>query len=372
MKKWLSFVTTVAVLSAVAVAYWWVALRENPGAQAQMTGAVPPGVVVEASEAIRATSVRKLKAIGTLASNQSVVVRPEIAGRLAVIHFADGAEVAAGTLLAELDKSVWAAELAEAQAMLDLAEREFVRASELLERGAGTASRRDEAEAALLSARAIVNLAQARLDKCEIYAPFDGRVGIRAVDIGDFLAAGDDIVNIEQIAPIKVDFEVPERFLTDLEVGKVVELRSDAYPGQIFEAEIGAIDPLINARTRAVRVQALAENDEGLLRPGQFVSVTVRVDERRGATFVPEQALIPNVEQPFVYRIVEGKVEIVPVEAGTRIARHVEIRGDSVSPGDLIVTAGQQRLADGVPVIPKDPTFVPPSPPDEEIQILTQ
>ena len=372
MKKSLSLVTTVAVLSAVAVAYWWVALRENPGAQAQMAGAVPPGVVVEATEAIRATSVRKLKAIGTLDSNQSVMVRPEIAGRLAEIHFADGTQVAAGTLLAELDKSVWAAELAEAQAMLDLAEREFVRARDLLERGAGTASRRDEAEAALLSARAILNLAQARYDKCEIHAPFDGRVGIRAVDIGDFLAAGDDIVNIEQIVPIKVDFEVPERFLTDLEVGKTVDIRSDAYPGQVFEARIGAIDPRINARSRAVRVRALADNEEGLLRPGQFVSVTVRVDERRGATFVPEQALVPNVDQPFVYRIVEGRVEIVPVEAGARIARHVEIRGDSVAPGDLIVTAGHQRLADGVSVIPKDPTFVPPSPPDEEIQILTQ
>ncbi len=371
MKKSLSFITTVVVLAAIAGAYWWVALREGSGAQALAPGAVPPGVVVEATEAIRATSVRKLKAIGTLASNQSVTVRPEISGRLVEIHFADGTPVTAGTLLATLDKSVLSAELADAQADLELANRDFVRAEELLSRGAGTASRRDAAEAAQLSAGANVNLAQARLDKCEIYAPFDGIVGIRSVDIGEFLAAGDAIVNIEQLTPIKVEFEVPERFLTDLVVGKTVDMRSDAYPGTVFEASIAAIDPLINARTRGVHVQALANNDEVQLRPGQFVSVTVRVDERRGATFVPEQALNPNVDQPYVYRVVDGKVEIVPVDTGTRIARHVEILS-GVAPGDLIVTAGQQRLAEGVAVIPREPTLVPPSPSDEEIQIITQ
>ena len=370
MKRVGSLLATVLVLAALAGAYWWVTERGASGGQARGPGG-PPGVVVEATEAIRATSVRKLKAIGTLSSNQSVLIRPEIAGRLTDIHFQDGMSIAAGDPIATLDTSVLAAELVSAEASLALRQQEFQRAEELLARGAGTAQRRDEARAALLSAEAAVDLARAQLDKTDIVAPFDGVLGIREVDVGDYLTPGDVIVNLEQMAPIKIDFEVPERFLTDLAVGKEIELRSDAYPGEVFDARIGAIDPRINPRSRGVRVQARADNAELRLRPGQFVSVTVRVDERLGAVFVREQAVVPNAESPFVYRVVDGAVERVPVTTGARIANHVEIF-DGLAPGDLVVTAGQQRLGDGAQVITKEPTFVPPSPPDEEIQIVSQ
>ncbi len=139
--------------------------------------------------------------------------------------------------------------------------------------------------------------------------------------------------------------------------------------GEIFSAQISVIDPQINPRTRAAQVQALADNKNGRLKPGQFVSVTLRVNERQDATFVPEQALVPNSEEPAVFRVEDGVARFVPVETGIRVARHIEIL-QGVVPGDVIVTAGQQRLGDGVPVIPRAPTYVPPSPPDEEIQII--
>lgn len=368
MKKLTGLLATAVVLALLGAAYWAIALREDGGAAAG-PAPVPQGVVVEATEAVRATAVRKLKAVGTLASNQSVVLRPEIAGRLTEILFDNGAAVEAGTPLARLDQSILRAELADAQAELELAQQEHTRARELLNRGTGTVQRRDETQAALKSSTAKVALAEARLEKSVITAPFDGTLGIRRVDVGEYLASGADIVNLEQIAPIKINFQVPERFLVDLYVDKPLVLRSEAYHGEVFEAAIIAIDPLIDERTRGVRVQALAENPKGRLLPGQFVSVTLRVDERRSAIFVPEQALMPNSDEPFVFRIEEGVAKRVPVTPGTRVAMQVEIL-EGLAPGDLIVTAGQQRLADGVPVTPKAPTFVPPSPPDEEIQVI--
>ena len=367
MPRVLPLLVTVVILTLVGASYWAVFLKPG-GAQTGPLG--PPQIVVEATQAISATSVRKLKAIGTLASNQSVMVRPEVAGRLTKISFEDGARVKAGTALAILDRSVLRAELKSAQASLVLAREDYTRADKLLKRGTGTKQRKDEALAALRSAEAEVALAQAQIAKFTIKAPFDGTLGIRRVDVGAYLGAGDDIVNLEQIDPIKVNFEIPERFMSEMKTQKKILLRSDAYRDKTFPARISAIDPQINPRTRSIHVQAFTDNKEGQFRPGQFVSVTVRVFERRGATFVPEQSLVPNRDSPKVFRIKDGHAKPVPVKIGIRVARHVEIL-NGIAPGDLVVTAGQQRLRDGAPVIARKPTFVPPSPPDEEIQAIT-
>ena len=366
MPRLSSFVAPVLVLVVLAGAYWYLALRDTPSAQTSAV-AGPRGAVVEATEAIRATSVRKLKATGTLASNQSVTIRPEIGGRLAQIRFVNGQEVEAGQLLLSLDNSVQRAELADAEAKLELAQRDYRRADDLVKRGTVAQSRRDETLAALRSSEARVQLARAILAKMDVHAPFDGILGLRDYDVGAFLAAGDPVVNLEQVVPIKVAFEVPERFLTDLTVGKEIILRSDAFAGEQFVAHISAIDPLINPRTRSLRIEALAANEDRRLRPGQFVSVTLRVDERRDAIFVPEQAIVPNVDEPFVYRVVDNVAHVVPVQIGARIALHVEIRS-GLHGGEIVVTAGQQRLSNGTPVKVIEPTFVASSPADEEIQ----
>ena len=301
-----SLAVTAVILAGIAGAYWYVALRETPTAQAGLPAGIS-GVVVEATEAFRGTSVRKLKAIGTLASNQSVIIRPEISGRVTELLFENGARTARGDRLLSLDTSVQLAELADAEATRVLAQREYQRADDLVKRGTVAEARRDEALAALHSAEARVNLANAQLEKMDLFAPFDGTLGIREVDVGEFLAAGDPVVNLEQVVPIKATFEVPERFLTDIVLGKELTLRSDAYAGETFVAHVSAIDPLVNPRTRSLRVEALVGNEDLRLRPGQFVSVTIRVDERRRVIFVPEQAIVPNSDEPFVYRVVDDQ-----------------------------------------------------------------
>ena len=188
MLRLLPLLVTLVVLTLVGTGYWAVFLKPG-GAQTGPSG--PPRIVVEATRAISATSVRKLRAIGTLASNQTVMIRPEIAGRLTKIGFEDGARVEAGIELVVLDRSVLRAELKSAQASLVLAREDYARADKLLNRGTGTKQRKDEALATLRSAEAEVALAQAQMAKFTIKAPFDGTLGIRRVDVGAYLAAGD-------------------------------------------------------------------------------------------------------------------------------------------------------------------------------------
>jgi membrane fusion protein, multidrug efflux system len=357
---------TAAVLVIVAGAYWFLFLPPTPTA-APSGAAGQFSIVVEASAAYRGTAVRKLKAVGTLASNNTIIVRPEIEGRVSAIRFEDGQAVAAKAPLFELDATLLNASADEARANLQLAQREYERIRELAARGNAPIQTRDQAEAELRASEARMRLAVARLDKAVVRAPFDGVVGMRKVSIGDYVSPGMDVVNLEQMRPIKVEFGFPERFLTALAVGQPILLRSDAYPGEEFSATISALDPRIDRLSRSVNVQGIAPNADGRLRPGQFVSVTVRVDEHRGSVFVPEQALISLGEDYFVFRIVEGRAQRVAVKPGLRIANHVAILS-GLEVGDMVISAGHQKLGEGAPVTAIPATYVPPSPPDEEIE----
>lgn len=373
MRKVAGVLITLIVLAAIGGTYWYLMLRPGNGATAAggpggPGGGPPPAAVVEASAAVRGTAVRRLRAIGTLVSNNAVIIRPEIAGRITEILFADGATVREGQPLIRLDRSTLQAELDDALATLTLARQQFTRASALTQRGAGTERGRDEAVAALHNSEARVALVRARLEKTTVVAPFSGTLGIRQVSIGDFVSAGQDIVNLEQMTPIKVEFRIPERFLTGLAVGRPVVLRSTAYPDTSFEAAVTAIDPRIDRISRSVLVQATSPNPEAKLRPGQFVSVTLRIDERRGAVFVPEQAVVPEGENRFVYRVIDGQAVKTQIATGMRIASQIEVLS-GLAPGEVVITAGQQKIFfDHMPVTTTAPTYVPARGADEEIE----
>ncbi len=370
MRRLVPIAVTVVVLAALAGGYWLLTTGGGGGGGGAGPGGGggPPAMAVEATQAVRGAAIRRLHAVGTLLSNNSVIVRPEIPGRVAEIRFEDGAEVAAGQVLVVLDRAIAEAELAQARASLTLAQQAYQRATELLARGAGTARARDEAQATLRNDQAQLDLASARLDRTILSAPWPGVAGLRRVSVGDYVAAGQDIVNLEQMRPIKIEFRLPQRFLRGLVAGQAVTLASDAWPGQTFEATIRAIDPRIDPDSRSILVQATAPNDDLHLRPGQFVAVTVRVAERQDAIFVPEQALVPQGDHLYVYRIVDDRAVRSEVTAGLRIATQVEIVS-GLAAGDRVVTAGQQRLGDGVPVRASEPVAVPPRPADEEIEV---
>jgi len=322
------------------------------GAPAPGKGGGPPGGFAIGVETVRvATSVfvDDVAAVGSLKSNESVVLRPEIAGRIAAIHLREGMPAAKGAVLVALDASTQAAELRQAEANLALSQANHRRTEELYEKKFVSARARDEAAANLKVLEAAVALAQARLQKTQIRAPFAGIVGIRNVSIGDYVKEGQELVNIEDIGALKADFRLPESYLSRLRKGQSVEVSTDAMPGQMFKGTLDAIDPLLDASGRAISLRARLENPDLKLRPGMFVRVRLAFGGERQGLAVPEEALVPAGDDNFVFRVVEGKAQRVMVKVGQRRGATVEIT-EGLKAGDEVVSAGQLKLRDGVPV----------------------
>lgn len=345
----------VAVLLLLAGAAGWYTFG-RPQAASDMAAsapAAPPAFAVEAAEVQAKTLSREISAVGTTRSNESVVIRPEIAGRIAAFHFDEGGLVEVGQKLVSLDASVYEAELRQAEASLSLSRRNYQRAAELLSKGAGTARTRDESLSQMEVDEAAVALAKARLDKTVILAPFSGVVGLRMVSVGDYVGPGQDIVNLEDIDPIKVDFRVPEALLSVVSEGQRLRVTLDAFPDRTFEGTVYAIDPRIDREGRSILIRARIPNADGVLRPGLFARVTLIVDTRTNALVVPEQAIVPRENEHFVFRIVDGTAKLTKVELGQRRAGEVEIV-NGLNAGDTVVTSGQLRLRDGsaVRVVP--------------------
>ena len=322
------------------------------GAPAPGKGGGPPGGFAIGVETVRvATSVfvDDVAAVGSLKSNESVVLRPEIAGRIAAIHLREGMPAAKGAVLVALDASTQAAELRQAEANLALSQANHRRTEELYEKKFVSARARDEAGANLKVLEAAVALAQARLQKTQIRAPFAGIVGIRNVSVGDYVKEGQELVNIEDIGALKADFRLPESYLSRLRKGQSVEVSTDAMPGQTFKGTLDAVDPLLDASGRAISLRARLENPDLKLRPGMFVRVRLAFGGERQGLAVPEEALVPAGNDNFVFRVAEGKAQRVMVKVGQRRGATVEIT-EGLKAGDEVVSAGQLKLRDGVPV----------------------
>ncbi|PWR25367.1 efflux transporter periplasmic adaptor subunit [Zavarzinia aquatilis] len=320
-----------------------VALWSAPGLA--QTRALP----VEVAPVTVTALADSIEAVGSLRSGETVILRPEIAGRVSRILFEEGRPVAAGTPLVELDASTYAAQVAVARADLALAEAEAERARTLFAQRAGTARARDEAVARLATTKAALQLAEAQFAKTRILAPFGGILGLRAVSIGDVVQPGQTLVNLESIDPLKLDFAVPETMLARLAVGQAVDVAVDALPGERFAGTVYAIDPAIDEAGRAIRLRALVPNADGRLRPGLFARVRLDTARAGESVTVPEQALIARHGKTYVYKVIDGAAVETEVSLGRRLTGSVEVVA-GLSPGDTVVVAGQQRLRDGVKI----------------------
>jgi membrane fusion protein (multidrug efflux system) len=249
----------------------------------------------------------------------------------------------------KLDPAIPDAEYAQAKANLTLAKAKFDRAVDLANRNYISGQAKDEAENTYKVAQATLQLAEAKLAKTDIRAPFAGIIGLRSVSVGDYVKEGADLVNLEAIDPLKVDFRVPETYLRQVQPGQALTISLDALPGKQFDGKVAAVNPLVDAAGRAVVIRAQVRNQDTVLRPGMFARVRLITKDQADAMVVPEQALVPQGTEQYVFKIVDDKAARVKVETGQRRDGKVEILAGLVA-GDLIVTAGQLKIRDGSPV----------------------
>jgi len=352
-------------VAAASGAAWWLQNKPNaPAAETAAAAASPSApnaagggasggpakpTAVEVAKVEQAKIVDETQSVGSLRSNQGVVLRPEVGGRVSQVLFKDGQRVKKGQVLVQFDDQLPAAQLMQSKAELSIAQANHTRNQELVSQNFISKRSLDESEAALQVAQAKLALAQATLQRLKIVAPFDGVAGLRQINVGDYLKDGADMVNVEDIDAVLLDFRLAERFQTKVKPGQKAQVSFDALPGRKFTAIIQAIDPLIDANGRSVGIRGCIDNRQMQLRPGMFARVNAVFGERAEAMVLPEEAIVPQGGRATVVRVVAGAnkdeliSERVTVKIGLRQPGKVEIL-EGLALGDTVVVAGQQRL----------------------------
>ena len=349
MKRIIWGVGILAVVLAGLFGLRYFQLQSQKEAMSQ----APPPAKVEAYTASVERWQGTLDAIGELRSVNGIRIANEIAGVVDSIEFESGQRIEQGDLLIHLDDETDQAALETRLADARLAQQQFDRFSDLVGQNAVSQSDFDESQANLESAEARVNEQRARLAKKSIRAPFAGTLGLRQVDLGEFIGVGTPIVEINTLDPIQADFTIGERFLPLIGMGDPVEITVAAFPDQTFRGSVLAIESSVRATTRTVQVRAQFPNPDRTLRPGMFANVTLFRNTSRNAITVPRTAISYNTYGDFVFVIAESDgqatVERVQVDTGDVREGRVEVV-DGLSEGQRIVANGLNRLRSGQPV----------------------
>ncbi len=309
----------------------------------------PPPIAVQAAQVVSRPLPVSITTVGSLRSDEAIVVRPEVSGRISHILFKEGQRVNKGMLLLRLDASVPQAETDQAKANQLLARAKFDRSKELSAKGFVSGQALDEASNNLKVADSAVSLALAKLARTEIRAPFSGTIGLRSVSVGDYVREAQELVNLEETDPLKVDFRVPESFSSQVKAGQTLEVTLDTFPNQRFAGKVTAINPAIDAAGRAIVIRAVVDNKSATLKPGMFARVRLLLNENRESLMVPEQSLLSQGEDQFLFKVIDSQARRSPVAIGQRRDGMVEVL-KGVSATDVIVIAGIQKLRDGAAI----------------------
>jgi len=317
-------------------------------------GGMPP-LPVEVATVEPRSLASTLETVGSLRADETVVMRPEVGGRIERIHFEEGGKVVAGQPLFTLDGSMARAALNESLANLAIARSANARAERLNKERLIAGADYDRTIAQLAVEQARVASAQAALGKLSLRAPFSGQIGLRSVAVGDVVSVGQDLVTMVRLDPMEVDFTVPENALPRLHEGQTVKASVDAFPGETFIGEVVAIDPVVDAQSRSAHLRARLANPDGRLRPGQFAQLSLETSAEAAAPtlFIPEQALLQDGSTRFVYSVVDGKAKRVEITTGRREPGLIEVTA-GLKAGDVVIVAGQTKpmMGDGLPVAP--------------------
>jgi membrane fusion protein (multidrug efflux system) len=290
----------------------------------------------------------ELEALGTALANESVDVTAKVANQVTAVRFEEGQQVRRGEVLVELDGEQARADLAVAEAALAESRSQYQRSRELYTTKVLSDAQIEQIEATFKANEARVAAARSRLGDTVVRAPFAGRVGLRRISVGSLINPGTMITTLDDTSSIKLDFTIPETFVSAVQTGLRIVAHSVSYPDESFEGTVSSIDTRVDPATRSVTVRALLPNPKGLLKPGMFL--TVRLS--RGAVdavMVPEEALVPEQGNMFVFVVKDGVAEKRQVRIGQRRVGDVQVV-EGLAEGELVVTEGTQKLRDGAAV----------------------
>lgn len=345
-----NWVVGAALLIVAAAVGWTVVSRDDArqrGAE-RLARAPTDAVSVVVTTVDYRPFAQDMEAIGTARANEAVDITAKLSNRVTAIRFREGQQVRAGDVLIEFDSEQARANLEGAEAALKDSRSQFNRSRELYATKALSESQLDQLQATLSVNEARVAVARAQLSDTIIRAPFAGRVGLRNISVGSFVNPGDVITTLDDTSVIKLDFSVPEVFLSQLHEGMGIAGRTTAYAGEIFQGKVASIDNRLDPVSRAVMVRAAIVNRDGRLKPGMLMTVALHRAEAP-VLLIPEQGLVPEGERQYVFAVRNDKAVRVEVRTGRRRPGEVEIV-DGLSSGDVVIVEGTQKVRDGIAV----------------------
>lgn len=308
----------------------------------------PRTVTVETALITREMLKQTVEAVGTSRARQSVEITPFASGRLVELAVTPGQKVQSGAILARLDDEIQRADLTEAEALLEEQTRATERAEQLRASRSVAQTTVEAAHAKLAVARATVNCAKRRLEDRVIRAPFDGQLGMADADLGALINAGDMLTRLDDLSEVEVEFSLPETLYADIRIGMPVNAIAAAFPGREFMGKVTEIDNRIDRISRSFQVRATIPNPDGELPPGMFMSLSLTLSAT-DYLVAPEEAIIAQAAETFVFIISEGKAERRKVKTGLRKAGMIAILS-GVEPGEAVAIRGLQSLRDGADV----------------------
>ncbi len=362
MKVW-SQVLVVGVIAATAAAAF--VYRDSlpffgrPQTAATRPAGGPPPLPVDAVPVRRMDITRTIEAVGTAQANEAVTITAKATGIVERLNFQESQNVKAGVILVELEAAESSANIGALRAARDAARMSYDRAKQLIESKVVAQARLDELSKAYDGAEARLRAEQAKFSDSVIRAPFSGKLGLRKVSLGALVRPGDVITTLDDTSVIKLEFEVPETVLGGVALGNTVSARASSMPNRKFDGTVTTIDSRIDPATRAVRIRAQIPNGDDALKPGMFMTVALSVGRVPDALVVPEESLLAQGGEQFVFVIRDGKAARTRVTVGQRLPGLAQIT-NGLTPDDQVAVTGLQQLRDGSRVRPAQPPGTPP------------
>ncbi len=320
-------------------------LPKSETSSTEDSSASSPKLTVEAIVVKNEKLENKVKMTGSILADESVVLNTEVAGKIAQIMFREGQQVKKGDILLKLNDEEIKAEIQKLEFTKKLNEDNEFRQRQLLDKEAISREEYETALTTLNTTNAELKVFKTRLDKHYLRAPFDGEIGLRDISEGGYLNPGARVADLYKVNPVKLDFAVPSKYISMVDVGDKIQFQVDAYD-QLFEGEIYAIEPQIDPETRSIRVRAKANNDEKLLFPGQFARIELILETIPEALMIPTEAVIPEMSGKKCYVFKNGKAENQPITTDIRTENRLQVT-TGLQAGDTVITTGILQIKPG-------------------------